>query len=179
MDGKNDYIGEKILLSYISSVKKFEGHKPGRETKSEHDPTIFRYRISFLMLIYRFYAFVVFLIIFQISIFQRQKTWNSFGAPFVEHVSAAASAAAIISYDTISYAIISYDIISYDIISSDIISYLMISYDMIWYHIIWYNMIWYDIIWFDMIWYVVIWYDMIKYDIIEYDTIWCDMIDMI
>ena len=46
---ENDYIQKNMLLSYISYVKKFEGHKPGREKRLEHDPTIFRDRISFLI----------------------------------------------------------------------------------------------------------------------------------
>ena len=58
---KNDYVGKNILLSYINYVKKFEGHKPGREKRLEHDPTIFRDRISFLMLIYTFYEILVFM----------------------------------------------------------------------------------------------------------------------
>ena len=41
--------GKNILLSYINYVKKFEGHKPGREKRLEHDPTIFRDRILFLI----------------------------------------------------------------------------------------------------------------------------------
>ena len=49
LDGKNDYIGKNMLLSYINYVKKFEGHKPGQEKRLEHDPTIFRDRISFLI----------------------------------------------------------------------------------------------------------------------------------
>ena len=51
---KHDYVGENILLSYINYVKKFEGHKPGREKRLEHDPTIFRYRISFLITVDKF-----------------------------------------------------------------------------------------------------------------------------
>ena len=42
-------LGKYILLSYINYVKKFEGHKPGREKRLEHDPTIFRDRILFLI----------------------------------------------------------------------------------------------------------------------------------
>ena len=61
--GRNIYIYIYIyiyVLSYINYVKKFEGHKPGREKRLENDPTIFRYRISFLMLIYTFYEFLFF-----------------------------------------------------------------------------------------------------------------------
>ncbi len=46
--------GKNILLSYINYVKKFEGHKPGREKRLEHDPTIFRYRILFLITVDKF-----------------------------------------------------------------------------------------------------------------------------
>ena len=66
---------------------------------------------------------------------------KALGVPFVSFVVAAASGAAIISYD-----IISYDIISYDIISDDIISYDIISYDITSYDIISYDFISYDII---------------------------------
>ena len=63
--------GKYRLLSYINYLKKFEGHKPGQEKRLEHDPTIFRDRISFLMLIYTCYAFLVFQfvsnVIFQIQ----------------------------------------------------------------------------------------------------------------
>ena len=45
---------KKLLLSYINYVKKFEGHKPGREKRLEHDPTIFRDRISFLITVDKF-----------------------------------------------------------------------------------------------------------------------------
>ena len=41
--------GKNILLSYINYVKKFEGHKPGQEKRLEHDLTIFRDRILFLI----------------------------------------------------------------------------------------------------------------------------------
>ena len=51
---ENDYIGKNILLSYINYVKKFEGHKPGREKRLEHDPTIFRDRSLFLITVDRF-----------------------------------------------------------------------------------------------------------------------------
>ena len=43
-----------MIIIYISYVKKFEGHKPGQEKRLEHDPTIFRYRNSFLITVDRF-----------------------------------------------------------------------------------------------------------------------------
>ena len=57
--------GKNMLLSYMNYVKKFEGHKPGQEKKLENDPTIFRDRISFLMLIYTFYEILVFMFFLQ------------------------------------------------------------------------------------------------------------------
>ena len=54
LDGKNYYIHQKILFLYINYVKKFEGHKPGQEKRLEHDPTIFRYRILFLITVDKF-----------------------------------------------------------------------------------------------------------------------------
>ena len=74
--------GKNILFSYINYVKKFEGHKPGREKRLENDPTIFRDRISFLMLIYTFYEFLCFHF-FDNVIFQSQNSRKKFGFPFV------------------------------------------------------------------------------------------------
>ena len=74
-----------LLLSYINYVKKFEGHKPGREKRLENDPTIFRYRISFLMLIYTFYEILVFYVFYNV-IFQSQNSRKKFGFPLFEPV---------------------------------------------------------------------------------------------
>ena len=52
--------GKNLLLSYINYVKKFEGHKPGREKRLEHDPTIFRDRILFLITVDMFQRILVF-----------------------------------------------------------------------------------------------------------------------
>ena len=51
----------------IDYVKKFEGHKPGPEKRLENDPTIFRYRTSFLIAVdtlQKFYVFCFFKYIF-------------------------------------------------------------------------------------------------------------------
>ena len=64
----------------MNYVKKFEGQKPGREKRLENDPTIFRYRISFLMLIYTFYEILVFIIFLIMSFFNVkiiEKVWFS------------------------------------------------------------------------------------------------------
>ena len=42
------------IVSHENYVKKFEGHKPGPEKRLENDPTIFRYRISFLIAVNTF-----------------------------------------------------------------------------------------------------------------------------
>ena len=73
----------------MNYVKKFEGHKPGQEKRLEHDPTIFRDRISFLMLIYTFYEFLVFMFFYNV-IFQSRNSRKKFGFPLFEPVVAAA-----------------------------------------------------------------------------------------
>ena len=58
---RTDLMLFKVVISYdiisylmINYVKKFEGHKPGPEKRLENDPTIFRYRISFLIAVNTF-----------------------------------------------------------------------------------------------------------------------------
>ena len=52
LDGKTDYIRKKYII--IIKVKKFEGHKPGQEKRLEHDQTIFRDRLLFLIAVDKF-----------------------------------------------------------------------------------------------------------------------------
>ena len=50
------------IISYImiNYAEKFEGYKPGPEKRLENDPTIFRYRISFLIAVDTFQRILCF-----------------------------------------------------------------------------------------------------------------------
>ena len=87
--------GKTILLSYINYVKKFEGHKPGREKRLENDPTIFRYRISFLITVDTCQRILLFISFFMMSFFKVKIPENGSLSNSVGLLSAAASAAAI------------------------------------------------------------------------------------
>ena len=68
---RTDLMLFKVVISYdiisylmINYVKKFEGHKPGPE-KIENDPSIFRYRISFLIAVDTFQRILLFSCVFK------------------------------------------------------------------------------------------------------------------
>ena len=109
---------KNILLPYINYVKKFEGHKPGREKRLEHDPTIFRDRISFLMLIYTFYDFLVFMFFLIMSFFKVKIPEKS----SVFHCLNLFQPRRSRGYHMISYHMISYHMISYHMTSYHMIS---------------------------------------------------------
>ena len=126
---------KNIWLWYINYVKKFEGHKPGREKRLENDPTIFRYRISFLITVDKFQRILLLISFFYNVIFQSQKSWTNMccirWTCFSRGVSRGYH---IIWYHIIWYHMTSYDIIWYHMSSYDIIWYHMTSYDIIWHH---------------------------------------------